>query len=396
MSNQEILEYGFKNYENFNYEEDLEIAKKFVEVFINEEKYKKNKDYQQLRAFIHIYANLRMKEMNVRTNVVTVDPGTSKRKFKVTRFFDRQGYDKYLNGSCNEERIKIQLTNYLIRSLYVNDKANFARLINTINHELKHVECYKNTDFYNNIMTKQNYDNLKFNLFDKASDYKYFGNLYNDYYLYYEEEIGAFKYGYESTMKYFDGNRKFESEMITYEMMRNKYVQKRFTETYDYVNYELINSIFSFEQVRELDYYKQNKHIFDLEFDDQGKQRPLKEIIENKYKQLNILNTMILENPCDEKLINIMMNHEVEKTFNDIAYNMIIRGENTQGIEDVELLEILKYGHNKETLRLLDNDFYTLIFLKRDNKSYIEKRLQKIEELQCELMGGKSCKQKKF
>ena len=396
MSNQEILEYGFKNYENFNYEKDLEIAKKFVEVFVNEEKYKKNKDYQELRAFIHIYANLRMREMNVRTNVVTVDPGTSKRKFKVTRFFDRQGYDKYLNGSCNEERIKIQLTNYLIRSLYVSDKSNFARLINTINHELKHAICYKNTDFYNNIMTKQNYDNLKFNLFDKASDYKYFGKLYNDYYLYYEEEIGAFKYGYESTMKYFDGNRKFESEMITYEMMRNKYVQKRFTETYDYVNYELINSIFSFDQVRELDYYKQNKHIFDLEFDDEGNQRPLKEIVENKYKQLNILNTMILENPSDEKLINIMMNHEVEKTFNDIAYNMIIRGANIEAVPDVELLEILKYGHNKETLRLLDNDFYSLIFLKRDNKSYIEKRLEKIEKLQCELMGVKSCKQKRF
>lgn len=396
MSNQEILEYGFKNYENFNYEEDLEIAKKFVEVFINEEKYKKNKDYKQLRAFIHIYANLRMREMNVITNIVTVDPGTSKRKFKVTRFFDRQGYDKYLNGSCNEERIKIQLTNYLIRSLYVSDKSNFARLMNTINHELKHAISYKNTDFYNNIMTKQNYDNLKFNLFDKATDYKYFGQMYTDYYLYYEEEIAAFKHGYEETMKYFENNPKFEGEMCTYEMMRNKYVQKRFTETYDYVNYELINSIFSFEQVRELDYYKQNKHIFDLEFDDQGKQRPLKEIIENKYKQLNILNTLILENLSDEKLINIMMNHEVEKTFNDIAYNMIIRGENTQGIEDVELLEILKYGHNKETLRLLDNDFYSLIFLKRDNKSYIEKRLQKIEELQSELMGGKSCKQKKF
>ena len=243
MTNQEILKCGFENYENFNYEKDLEIAKKFVEVFVNEEKYKNNKNYKELRAFIHIYANLRMREMNVRTNVVTVDPGTSKRKFKVTRFFDRQGYDKYLNGSCNEERIKIQLTNYLIRSLYVSDKSNFARLMNTINHELKHVECYKNTDFYNNIMTKQNYDNLKFNLFDKASDYKYFGQMYNDYYLYYEEEIGAFKYGYESTMKYFDGNRKFESEMITYEMMRNKYVQKRFTETYDYVNYDLINTV---------------------------------------------------------------------------------------------------------------------------------------------------------
>ena len=157
MTNQEILKCGFENYENFNYEKDLEIAKKFVEVFVNEEKYKNNKNYKELRAFIHIYANLRMREMNVRTNVVTVDPGTSKRKFKVTRFFDRQGYDKYLNGSCNEERIKIQLTNYLIRSLYVSDKSNFARLMNTINHELKHAICYKNTDFYNNIMTKQNY-----------------------------------------------------------------------------------------------------------------------------------------------------------------------------------------------------------------------------------------------
>lgn len=396
MSNDEILEYGFKNYENFNYEEDKEIAEKFVEIFVNNELYKKNRDYKQLKAFIYIYGNLRMREMGVITNIVTVDPGTSKRKYKITRFFDRQGYDKYLNGSCNEERIKVQLTNYLIRSLQMSDKANFARLINTINHELKHARCYKDTDFYNNIMTKQNYDNLKFNLFDRATDCPYFAKLYNDYYLYYEEEIGAFKYGYESAMKYFDGNRKFEGEMITYEMMRNKYVQKRFTETYDYVNYDLLNSILSYDQVRELDYYKENKHMFDLEFDDNGNQRPLKEIIDNKYKQLDLLNNMILENPSDENLINILMNHEIEKTFNDIAYNKIIRGENTQGIEDIELLEILKYGHNKETLRLLDSDFYSLIFLKRDNKSYIEKRLQKIEELQGELMGVKSCKQKKF
>ena len=396
MTNQEILKCGFKNYENFNYEKDLEIAKKFVEVFVNEEKYKNNKNYKELRAFIHIYANLRMREMNVRTNIVTVDPGTSKRKFKVTRFFDRQGYDKYLNGSCNEERIKIQLTNYLIRSLYVSDKSNFARLINTINHELKHALCYKNTDFYNSIMTKQNYDNLKFNLFDKATDYKYFGELYNDYYLYYEEEVAAFKYGYESVMKHFENNSDFEKLIDEFEFTRNKYVQKRFTETYDYVNYDLINSIFRFEQVRKLDYYKKHKNMFDLEFDDEGNQRPLKEIVENKYKQLNILNTMILENPSDEKLINIMMNHEVEKTFNDIAYNMIIRGANIEGIPDVELLEILKYGHNKETLRLLDNDHYALVFAKRDNKSYIEKRLEKIEKLQCELMGVKSCKQKRF
>jgi hypothetical protein len=165
MSNDEILEYGFKNYENFNYEEDKEIAEKFVEIFVNDELYKKNRDYKQLKAFIYIYGNLRMREMGVITNIVTVDPGTSKRKYKITRFFDRQGYDKYLNGSCNEERIKVQLTNYLIRSLQMSDKANFARLINTINHELKHARCYKDIDFYNKIVTKQNYDNLKFNLF---------------------------------------------------------------------------------------------------------------------------------------------------------------------------------------------------------------------------------------
>ena len=41
MSNDEILEYGFKNYENFNYEEDKEIAEKFVEIFVNNELYKK-------------------------------------------------------------------------------------------------------------------------------------------------------------------------------------------------------------------------------------------------------------------------------------------------------------------------------------------------------------------
>jgi capsular polysaccharide biosynthesis protein len=124
------------------------------------------------------------------------------------------------------------------------------------------------------------------------------------------------------------------------------------------------------------------------------------EILKDGYSEINaeITTRRLLSdmNRNSENLINILMNHEIEKTFNDIAYNKIIRGANTQGIEDIELLEILKYGHNKETLRLLDSDFYSLIFLKRENKSYIEKRIQKIEELQGELMGVKSCKQKKF
>jgi hypothetical protein len=239
MNQKDIINYCFENYErlNFNNQKDLEIAKNFIKIFIEDELFKKNRDYKQLRAFIHIYGNLKMIDYNVKTNIITTDPGTSKKKYKITRFFDRQNDESNLYGECDKEKIRVQLTNYLIRSLYTSDKDNFTRLINTINHELKHAVSYKNTDFYNTIITQQNYKNLKFNLFDQAcltkeeslnkdkcKKYeikKYYQDKYMEYYYFFEEEIGAFKQGYESVIKEFSN---YENIVDSYKYIRNRYV----------------------------------------------------------------------------------------------------------------------------------------------------------------------------
>ncbi len=401
----DLINYCFNNYENLNFEneKDLEIAKNFVNTFIKDELFKKNRNYKQLRAFIHIYGNLKMIDYNVKTNIITTDPGTSKKKYKITRFFDRQNDESNLYGECDEEKIRVQLTNYLIRSLYTNDKSNFTRLINTINHELKHAVSYKNIDFYNTIITRQNYQNLKFNLFDQAcltkeeslsknkkNDYeirKYYHDKYMEYYFFFEEEIGAFKQGYESVINEF---KNYENIVDSYEFIRNKYVSRRFTEMYDYVNVEFINSILKDDYVRSLPLYVNNKEIFNLEFDLNGNKKSLNEIIKNKYKQLDLLNTMILMNPEDKNLQKILLNNEIEKTFNEIGYNLIIRGENIEGLNILDVLEMLNYGLKYEELRLLDNDFYTGIMDKRINREYIQKRIDKIKELKGEIYGKRN------
>ena len=405
MNQKDIINYCFENYErlNFNNQKDLEIAKNFIKIFIEDELFKKNRDYKQLRAFIHIYGNLKMIDYNVKTNIITTDPGTSKKKYKITRFFDRQNDESNLYGECDKEKIRVQLTNYLIRSLYTSDKDNFTRLINTLNHELKHAVSYKNTDFYNTIITQQNYKNLKFNLFDQAcltkeeslnkdkcKEYeikKYYQDKYMEYYYFFEEEIGAFKQGYESVIKEFSN---YENIVDSYKYIRNRYVSRRFTEMYDYVNVDFINSILKDDYVRSLPLYKNNKNIFDLEFNNDGSKKSLKEIIENKYKQLDLLNTMILMNPEDKNLQKILLNNEIEKTFNEIGYNLIIRGENIEGINSLEILEMLNYGLKQEELRMLDNDFYTGIMDKRINRDYLQKRINQVNEIKGDIYGKKN------
>ena len=405
MNQKDIINYCFENYErlNFSSNHDLEIAKNFIKIFIEDELFKKNRDYKQLRAFIHIYGNLKMIDYNVKTNIITTDPGTSKKKYKITRFFDRQNDESNLYGECDEEKIRVQLTNYLIRSLYTSDKDNFIRLINTINHELKHAVSYKNTDFYNTIITQQNYKNLKFNLFDQAcltkeeslnkdkcKEYeikKYYQDKYMEYYYFFEEEIGAFKQGYESVIMEFSN---YENIVDSYKYIRNRYVSRRFTEMYDYVNVDFINSILKDDYVRSLPLYKNNKNIFDLEFNNDGSKKSLKEIIENKYKQLDLLNNIILSNPEDKRAQEILLKNEIEKTFNEIGYNLIIRGENIEGINNLEILEMLNYGLKQEELRMLDNDFYTGIMDKRINRDYLQKRINQINEIKGDIYGKKN------
>ena len=405
MNQKDIINYCFENYErlNFNNQKDLEIAKNFIKIFIEDELFKKNRDYKQLKAFIHIYGNLKMIDYNVKTNIITTDPGTSKKKYKITRFFDRQNDESNLYGECDKEKIRVQLTNYLIRSLYTSDKDNFTRLINTINHELKHAVSYKNTDFYNTIITQQNYKNLKFNLFDQAcltkeeslskdkcKEYekkKYYQDKYMEYYYFFEEEIGAFKQGYESVIKEFSN---YENIVDSYKYIRNRYVSRRFTEMYDYVNVDFINSILKDDYVRSLPLYKNNKNIFDLEFNNDGSKKNLKEIIENKYKQLDLLNNIILSNPEDKRAQEILLKNEIEKTFNEIGYNLIIRGENIEGINSLEILEMLNYGLKQEELRMLDNDFYTGIMDKRINRDYLQKRINQINEIKGDIYGKKN------
>ena len=144
-----------------------------------------------------------------------------------------------------------------------------------------------------------------------------------EYYYFFEEEIGAFKQGYESVIKEFSN---YENIVDSYKYIRNRYVSRRFTEMYDYVNVDFINSILKDDYVRNLPLYKNNKNIFDLEFNNDGSKKSLKEIIENKYKQLDLLNNIRLSNPEDKRAQEILLKNEIEKTFNEIGYNLIIRG----------------------------------------------------------------------
>jgi hypothetical protein len=208
-----------------------------------------------------------------------------------------------------------------------------------------------------------------------------------EYYYFFEEEIGAFKQGYESVIKEFSN---YENIVDSYKYIRNRYVSRRFTEMYDYVNVDFINSILKDDYVRNLPLYKNNKNIFDLEFNNDGSKKSLKEIIKNKYKQLDLLNTMILMNPEDKNLQKILLNNEIEKTFNEIGYNLIIRGENIEGINSLEILEMLNYGLKQEELRMLDNDFYTGIMDKRINRDYLQKRINQINEIKGDIYGKKN------
>ena len=182
----------------------------------------------------------------------------------------------------------------------------------------------------------------------------------------------------------------YENIVDSYKYIRNRYVSRRFTEMYDYVNVDFINSILKDDYVRSLPLYKNNKNIFDLEFNNDGSKKSLKEIIENKYKQLDLLNNIILCNPEDKRAQEILLKNEIEKTFNEIGYNLIIRGENIEGINNLEILEMLNYGLKQEELRMLDNDFYTGIMDKRINRDYLQKRINQINEIKGDIYGKKN------
>jgi hypothetical protein len=95
-------------------------------------------------------------------------------------------------------------------------------------------------------------------------------------------------------------------------------------------------------------------------------------------------------NPEDKNLQKILLNNEIEKTFNEIGYNLIIRGENIEGINSLEILEMLNYGLKQEELRMLDNDFYTGIMDKRINRDYLQKRINQINEIKGDIYGKKN------
>jgi hypothetical protein len=130
MQTEEILNYVYNNYQNIDIDKEEKLAYDFVNLFINNELYKKNKNQNQIEAFITIYAKLKIKENNIEFKVETTNPNQSKSKFKVIRYINT--FEAGLYGSCDYEKLNIQLTNYLVRALYRSDKKNFASLIETI------------------------------------------------------------------------------------------------------------------------------------------------------------------------------------------------------------------------------------------------------------------------
>ena len=105
MERKIVLNYINKNFKdiNFNDPKEVEIAKKYVDIFIKEELYLKNKNLEELEAFIHVYTNLKILEKNIDIKVETTNPKTSKKKFKVLYCFSEiQGYDIILNKIMEE------------------------------------------------------------------------------------------------------------------------------------------------------------------------------------------------------------------------------------------------------------------------------------------------------
>lgn len=383
MQTEEILNYVYNNYQNIDIDKEEKLAYDFVNLFINNELYKKNKNQNQIEAFITIYAKLKIKENNIEFKVETTNPSQSKSKFKVIRYINT--FEAGLYGSCDYEKLNIQLTNYLVRALYRSDKKNFASLIETINHELTHAICLKKYVVKYNILTKENYDELKFKLMQQEAPIHY-----REYYKNFEEEVRAHEAGYQSVIDLF----KDKDELITKDFLTKLYEIKamRCRDFYDVANINCFEKTFANDKVRESLTYENNKDIYLIEFNEKGQRRKVDEIIDFKYKQLDNLNKLIMMYPDSEYLLDVINNNKTEEVFNEMGYVAILRDDyfidciNESNKKDA--LKMIDYGINYQYKRIDDNNKYCKSYMdKLENETYLKGLIKKLEAKKAEIYG---------
>lgn len=375
MDKKELLNYIYKNYKNIDVEKEFDKVIKFINIYIYEEQYKVNKKEKHVDAFVTLYAKVKMKEKNFDYKVITTGPKDSKRKFKVNKYIDT--WDRKSAGGCNKERVNIKLTHYLIKQLYSNKQDNFTQLIDTINHELKHAKNYTESEIKHDILTSENYYQLKFNLLLKEAP-----GWYQGAYWYLEEEIGAFQAGLESVAETYKDNNK---EIYDKYMEKINYKKSlRYSEYYDEANIDCLDLVVKQDFAREGKYYNENKNYFQIEYDENGNRRNIAEIINAKYDQINRLNNAIKENPDDLYLIDILLNNKTEELFNEMGYISIYEDPNFMNYITEEnkkdALNMIEYGINKTKKRLEENKKYTVDIIKKvKNYDYLNNRIKELE-----------------
>ncbi|MBQ2408557.1 MAG: hypothetical protein II309_03895 [Bacilli bacterium] len=230
-----------------------------------------------------------------------------------------------------------------------------------------------------NLLTEENYYTLRFNLLQLAA-----GGFYHEYYKNFEEEIGAFIEGYKSIINTFEDNEKYELIIKDYKNKLKEAKSLRCRDFYDVANINCMDQMMLREEVRNNIYYMENKDLFLIEYDKNGERRRINEIIENKYKQLDLLNKLIMENPNDEYLLNILNNKKTEEVFNKMGYISIMKDDffmevvNENNKKDI--LKILNFGLNYEKNRLNENNDNTKdYFDKLNNENYIKNKIKLIE-----------------
>ena len=383
MQTKEILNYVYNNYENIDINKEEKLAYEFINIFINNELYKKNKNQNQIEAFITIYAKLKIKENNIDFKVETTNPSQSKRKLKVLRYIDT--FEAGLYGSCDYESLNIQLTNYLIRALYRSDKKNFASLIETINHELNHATYNKKNVVKHNIITKENYYALKFKLMQHEAPIHY-----HEYYKNFEEEIRAFEAGYQSVVDLYQDKDYLLSKDYENKVSETKAMRCR--DFYDVANINCFEKTFANDKVRESLTYEDNKAIYQIEFNEKGQRRRVDEIIDFKYKQLDNLNKLIMMYPDSEYLLDVINNNKTEEVFNEMGYVAILRDDyfidciNESNKKDA--LKMIDYGINYQYKRIDDNNKYCKSYMdKLENEAYLKGLIKKLEAKKAEIYG---------
>ncbi len=375
MDKKELLKYIYKNYKNIDIEKEYDTVMKFINIYINEEQYKKGISEKKIDAFVTLYAKVKTYEKGFEYNVETIGPKDSKRKFKINKYIDT--WDRKINGSCTKEKVKIMLTNYLIKSLYSDRKENFVTLINTINHELKHADNFTNGEIKYDILTLENYYQLKFNLLlHEAPAY------YKSYYCAFEEEIGAFVAGHESVAKLYE---KTDKELAKkYQEKANSWKAIRYSKYYDEINIDCMDAVVRFDYVHEGKIYKENQKYFQVEYDEKGNRRNIGEIIDAKYDQIKRLNYEIVKNPDDLYLIDILLNNKTEKLFNEMGYISIYKDPYFMNYITEEnkkdALNMIEYGINNTKTRLEENKVITPDILERvNNYDYLKNRIKVLE-----------------